>query len=772
MKKTYIFNYKFNSVFLKTFIILILASIIPVLVANTIIHRQSTKIIHEQTGKANINRLDKTSQTIDLVFSQMNQIMPQLGRDPNIVNAVINPDYNFISRNSEIISNIRNVASSTNYILSIYIYLAHDNTVLSSSGGIYKFDEFYDKDWLQSYNSFVLGTHQLDTRKISDALGNKFNCITLIRNLPYSSWSKLGAIVININEDKLYETIEGLENNNKEEIYIIDEEGNILSHKDKSKLYTNINQLPYIKKILNNNNGFFIEEVNNKKMHFTYVTSYYNRWKYIYAIPLETLQNNSTVVSRIIIMITLIYIVLALILSFLISKGIYHPIEELMNIVVKSSKLTLNGQNHYIKNEYDFLGQAYNDVIDKNKNMEVIINNAKPTIKEKLFTNLIMGKNNNVQEITEKLEFLNICFNMNNFIVIGMQIDSYNEFRNKYDERDRNLYKIELGNLIEKIISKEHKGVCVEVESDQLAAVINFPDNTSQMNAKEQTIVIARNIQMEVKKYLPFTITLGIGRMYKDITNVKLSYNEAINALKYKLYQGKNEIINIDEVEIQSEELYYYDSEKEKMLINNLKVGQQKEVDIVIDELFQEIIEHKSYSYTYVQQVFIRIISLIIELIINMGLDVEEVFGDKYNLYEEFSDKETIQDMKVWLTKICHICVYEIDKINHSKSHKHIEKILEFIDMNLSHNISLNDIADFIGLNPSYVSKIFKDHIGKNYVDYLNRSRIEKAKQLLINTKLAVKEVGFRVGFNSVQTFTRTFKKYEKITPGKFRENA
>ncbi|MDK2798715.1 MAG: two-component system, response regulator YesN [Clostridiales bacterium] len=767
MKKRYISNYKFNSVFVKTFIILILSTIIPILAANAIIYKQSTSTFQRQICNTNMNMLEKTSETVDLIFKQADQTIQQLANDRSIINFIINPDINLTTRNSKIIGDLKNLSRIDNHIHSIYIYSTYNDTILSSSGDAYKLIDFKDKEWLSAYNHFVLGTYQLETRKISDAPEGQLNCITLIRNLPYDSSSKLGAIVININEEKLYQTISGSGIKPEGEIYVINGHGDILSHKNKEKLYTNLSHYSYIQKVLQNHKGFFIEKVGRKRILFTYVTSSYNNWKYIYSIPLEALQDDSRIISRIIVIITLIYILLGLIISFLISKGIYHPIEELMNLVLTTSKNMFNFS--HVKNEYEFLGYAYNDVIDKNKNMEKTIDNIKPIMKEKLFTNLIMGKIDNAQEICEKLDFLNINFSLTNFIVIAVQIDGYSEFLNQYNEKDRNLYKIKLLNMIENIISDGQKGVCIEIESDKMAAIINFTDNITLVHAKEKSLAIAANIKDEVEKHFPFTITLGIGRMYKNIINIKLSYNEAVNALKYKLYQGKNKVIDIDDIELQPEELYYYDSEKEKLLINNIRVGQQKEVDVLIDELVQEILDSRTTSYTYIQQVFTRVISSIIELIINMGMTVDEVFGPECNLYETLSSKETIEDIKIWLSEICHTTICAINKVNLTKSQKNAEKILEYIDKNLNHDISINDIAEWIGFSPAYVSKVFKEHIGKNYIDYLNGSRIEKAKQLLKNTRLPVKEVGFRVGFNNIQTFMRTFKKYEGITPGQYR---
>ncbi len=762
---------KYHSVFSKIFFAIILSSIIPVLLANYILYKHSTEIILNQACNTNINMLDKTSKTIDLVLKQTNDVLVQLGKDLSTLDAVINPDMSNISRNSQIISNLKNISSSSEFILSIYIYAAHNNTIYSSSGGIYNIDSFFDKDWLQAYNNFILGAHQLKTRRVLDALGNEYNCITLIRNLPYQSWSKIGAVVINISEDKLYQTISGLDTKNKGDFFVINNDGDVIVHKDKNMLYTNLSKNSYIKAILNSDNGYFTQRVNGVDMLFTYTTSSFNQWKYIYTIPLRELQRDSTILSKSIFFITLLYIFLGLLLSYIISRGIYNPIKKLMKLIMQESKKSIHDTGLQIKDEYDFLGYAYNDVVDRKNNMERMLNSFKPVMKEKLFSNLILGKISNLNDVTQRIKFINMGLSLTNYIVIAIQIDGYSSFINQYNETDQNIFTIKLITVIEDIVNKKYKGVCIEAESDKVATIINYSDNTTLSDTKDSINLIALEIKNLVEKTFPFTITIGIGRMYHSILSVKNSYKEALDALKYKLYQGKNEIINIDSIEVLSEELYYY-SEKEKMLINNLMIGHKEEVEVLIDELTKEITENKNISYTYVQQVFVRILNSIIELIINLGLSIQDIFNYPTNLYEQLSSKETIEEIKVWLKDICDTIINNINQHNHTKGPKNIEKIIQFIDDNISTDISLNDIAEYINLSPAYISKIFKEHLGKNYVEYLNISRVEKSKQLLLNTQLTIKEVGFKVGFNSIQTFFRTFKKFEGITPGQFREKS
>ena len=85
-------------------------------------------------------------------------------------------------------------------------------------------------------------------------------------------------------------------------------------------------------------------------------------------------------------------------------------------------------------------------------------------------------------------------------------------------------------------------------------------------------------------------------------------------------------------------------------------------------------------------------------------------------------------------------------------------------------NLSLRTVAEFLKMNQAYLSTLFAQKQGVGFVDYLNQYRVDKAKILLQSTDLLIKEVGFKVGFNSTQNFNRVFKKWEGITPLQYRQ--
>ncbi|MFO7295578.1 MAG: response regulator [Clostridia bacterium] len=94
----------------------------------------------------------------------------------------------------------------------------------------------------------------------------------------------------------------------------------------------------------------------------------------------------------------------------------------------------------------------------------------------------------------------------------------------------------------------------------------------------------------------------------------------------------------------------------------------------------------------------------------------------------------------------------------------------QYITANLKEDINLKDTAAKFNLSPYYFSRTFKKVFGYNFSDYLNLIRINRAKELLKDASLSVKEIGYLVGYNDPNYFSKVFKKYEGITPTEYRE--
>lgn len=111
-----------------------------------------------------------------------------------------------------------------------------------------------------------------------------------------------------------------------------------------------------------------------------------------------------------------------------------------------------------------------------------------------------------------------------------------------------------------------------------------------------------------------------------------------------------------------------------------------------------------------------------------------------------------------------------IGSINKCFGKRIIYEIKEYIDNFYYTDINLNSISEKYHINLSYLSQSFKSEIGENFVDYLKRVRISKAKELLKTTDLKAYKIGEMVGYSNFRYFYSIFTKVEGVTPSDYRQ--
>lgn len=96
----------------------------------------------------------------------------------------------------------------------------------------------------------------------------------------------------------------------------------------------------------------------------------------------------------------------------------------------------------------------------------------------------------------------------------------------------------------------------------------------------------------------------------------------------------------------------------------------------------------------------------------------------------------------------------------------------DYIQLHFGERLSLEQVAAQVYINPSYLSRIFTEVEGTGFNKYLQKLRIDKAKELLRDPGYKVYEVADLVGYPNFQHFLKVFKRLENTTPSKYRENA
>lgn len=105
-----------------------------------------------------------------------------------------------------------------------------------------------------------------------------------------------------------------------------------------------------------------------------------------------------------------------------------------------------------------------------------------------------------------------------------------------------------------------------------------------------------------------------------------------------------------------------------------------------------------------------------------------------------------------------------------SRKEQYVYKMVEYFELNYSRKIRISEMANHIGLDRSYMGSIFKDFFNTSPQNYLMNFRINKACELMLNSKLTIGDISRSVGYEDPLLFSKTFKKVKGTPPKKYRE--
>ncbi|WP_339321071.1 AraC family transcriptional regulator [Paenibacillus sp. FSL W8-0194] len=104
-----------------------------------------------------------------------------------------------------------------------------------------------------------------------------------------------------------------------------------------------------------------------------------------------------------------------------------------------------------------------------------------------------------------------------------------------------------------------------------------------------------------------------------------------------------------------------------------------------------------------------------------------------------------------------------------SQAEIYVEKVKDFIELNYAQKITVEDIAQYIGLNRSYLCSLFKQRTKSSIQHYLIRYRIRKACEMMGNAELSIGDISRSVGYNDPLLFSKVFKKVMGVSPKRYR---
>lgn len=304
-------------------------------------------------------------------------------------------------------------------------------------------------------------------------------------------------------------------------------------------------------------------------------------------------------------------------------------------------------------------------------------------------------------------------------------------------------------------------GFVGSVMGNKIAVLIPYADSEFDYNARENVIHMARELAHRLKDKTDIIFRIGVGRVHK-LNKLELSYNEAINALLITT----NTVAHADDLPIGCEYEDDYPVQLESNLFDEVEKGRTDAAITAARHYFEWIITRDMMD----ARLKVLEFALWAERIAYENGGLKYTIAGRHNYLPTIMGIEDPEMLWEWFKdKIIFSCNCVSNRREES-SNNVIEESKQYILDNYTKNITLEDVSREVNISTYYLSRIFKESTGCNFIDYLTSLRIEKAKELLSTTQYSMKEICSMSGYVDPNYFSKLFKKNVGVTPTEYRE--
>lgn len=318
--------------------------------------------------------------------------------------------------------------------------------------------------------------------------------------------------------------------------------------------------------------------------------------------------------------------------------------------------------------------------------------------------------------------------------------------------------------MVREIVKDYFDCVIGPAMGNRLVLFLSFEQEKVRYEERVEIITRTRNMIHKLESSMDVKCRGGIGSV-KPLSGVRGSYKEALKSLR----EGGSHVVHITDIPAVSD----YDGEYPLDLENQyLQRGTKADRDGALscaNEFFDWMLVHDGDVRANIEVKILELVMRLEKRAFEAG-NVRYGFRYRENYLRELRDAADAEELRRWfLNKTRDIC----ENISTSREKEYenvVSRVRGYIDENYAKDISLDDVSRMVDISPYYFSKLFKQEVGENFIEYVTRTRIKNARRFLEDSRYSIKEVCVMSGYSDPNYFSRIFKKYEGMTPSEYRE--
>ncbi len=358
-------HFKFNSIFLRTFLFITALTVIPFIVLSIMFYSNTLKNIREEIALENSYIFDNSVNIIDRTLMEVDTLSSSLASNESTqlytINNVSTDSFKTISRLAKTLPIIYR------YIDSIYIYSEPTDTVIMDNNSI-PLSDLSDTDWISAYHAVTSPKGTIIPRSKNNVYPQ---LITIIKPI-YVADEKKGAIIMNINAQSIYNSMLYQQYKDGRLFFLVNADNKIIISSELSYFNTYPDNIGLNTLTIESNPKNSVYEINDKNYVVLSGDSTISDYKYISAYPLELYEHKLSTMKLQIIGILLLLMIIIFILAYVASVRSYSPLNEIISFL-DNSQPPADSIEEEDKNELMYIiNSIQTHINDKTKMAEIL----------------------------------------------------------------------------------------------------------------------------------------------------------------------------------------------------------------------------------------------------------------------------------------------------------------------------------------------------------------------------------------------------------------
>ncbi len=433
-----------------------------------------------------------------------------------------------------------------------------------------------------------------------------------------------------------------------------------------------------------------------------------------------------------------VLLLLILILSLVILQVIYRPIQRIVESMLTGQE-TEAGQD-----EAGLISAALARGQRENQRLTGLLSDVRPALAQRFFQSLLEGGQTEPEEVSRMLAALESPFPLEGtYLVLAVEAvpeRSASAVEGEIYTRSlwRSLKRFWEGRCLAQIQPAPGGGLsAVLCASPPVPGGFAIPLEDCRQALERET------------RDFPFSAAVGASQARGSLLELSAAWQEARQDLNYRKYccgeagqPGPGPV-----------GAGVYDAQVREMLQKALS-GELEGARAQLADLRQAVGRAQSP---------VQMRSMLRGCVLTQVLKVQRELGERYSAACAADSPDFWQEQERLLA--------ELDEWGHNSQRGYMDRARDYIAAHFSDSgLSLNEVSGHVGLSVSYLSSLFSKYQPPGFSHYLRQYRVEQARLLLESTDASVTEIGYQTGFNSSNSFIRTFKSLVGETPGRYRE--